>query len=105
LEPSSIFRVKADLLRALSHPLRLEIIQNLRNGEKSVSGLMNHFGAGQPNLSRHLFILKSAGILGSRRERKTVYYFVKGKSVFDMLLSITRIIGRQKSRVEGRVSL
>ena len=90
-------------MRALAHPLRLKIIQHLREGEKTANGLMDRSGAGQSSLSRHLGVLKAAGILGSRRERKTVYYFVKGNGIFHMLLAVTRIIGRKKNREAGRV--
>lgn len=62
------------LLKFLSHPNRLLIACELRNGEASVSALEEATGASQPNLSRDLARMRAEGLLVARRQSKSVYY-------------------------------
>ncbi|MDO8675082.1 MAG: metalloregulator ArsR/SmtB family transcription factor [Candidatus Omnitrophota bacterium] len=63
------YKVKADFLRVLSHPIRLRLIEELKAGEKSVGYLVAKLKIGQSNISRHLLALRNAGILSSRQEK------------------------------------
>lgn len=62
------------LLKLLSHPARLLIACELRNGEASVGALEEATGASQPNLSRDLARMREEGLLIARRQSKSVYY-------------------------------
>lgn len=64
----------AALLKLLSHPHRLLIACELRNGEASVGALEERVGAAQSNLSRDLARMKREGLVAARRESKLVYY-------------------------------
>jgi ArsR family transcriptional regulator len=68
----------ADLIarrfRALGEPLRVRILDLLRNQELSVSVLAEELGAGQQNISKHLAVLVDAGMLARRKEGTHVYY-------------------------------
>lgn len=64
----------AALLKALSHPTRLQIVCELHEGERSVGALEAATGAPQPTISRDLARLRAAGLVKARRESKTVHY-------------------------------
>lgn len=67
---------QADVIKALGHPLRIEIVDYLKEQQRSVSEIIEHFSADPSNVSRHLAILKRAGILGSTKKGLNVYYNV-----------------------------
>ena len=60
--------------RALADPKRLCVLETLAGGELSVSDLSVTVGCQVPNMSQHLAVLRSAGLVQSRREGSTVYY-------------------------------
>lgn len=64
----------ADLLKALSHPTRLQLVCELHEGERSVSALEAATGALQSAISRDLARLRAAGLVKARRESKIVHY-------------------------------
>ena len=63
-------------LKALSHPIRLKILQTLGNQEVSVQDIVGLVGTTQSNVSQHLAILRENGILTSRKNANRVYYRV-----------------------------
>ncbi|MFC1649203.1 metalloregulator ArsR/SmtB family transcription factor [Patescibacteria group bacterium] len=75
-----IFKLQSSLLKAISHPKRLEIIQLLRERELSVSEILDMLGLPQANLSQHLMVLRDAGVVSTRREGKQVYYKLAHKN-------------------------
>ena len=95
-----IYKIKADFLRALSHPIRLQIIETLKKGERSVSDLMRILQVSQSSLSRHLLALRDAGILISRQERTTVYYDIKNADIFNVLRPIAEMLRKKLKESE-----
>jgi ArsR family transcriptional regulator len=87
-----VFKIKADLLKSLAHPARLAILEYLKNRESSVGAMVNKLGMEQSGLSKHLSILRQAGIVTSRQEKVTVYYSVKDKDIFLVLRTISDIL-------------
>ncbi len=71
----------AELLRALAHPMRLQILCRLLVGELAVGGFETELGLKQPNLSQQLGQLREAGLVTTRREAKTVFYSLADKRV------------------------
>lgn len=69
-----VFKLQADICKTLSDPSRLVIVHALREGEKSVGGLVSILGTPQGNVSRNLGILREKGIVLTRREGNTIYY-------------------------------
>jgi len=63
-------------LKAMSHPLRLKILCTLGDSEVSVQGIVDAVGTSQSNISQHLAILRSKGILTARKDANRVYYRV-----------------------------
>ena len=73
LTPRNVERVAARF-RALGEPARLRIVQALRGGERCVTDLMNDTGLNQANLSRHLQLLSTMGLVSRRKEGLFVFY-------------------------------
>lgn len=71
-----VFQLHADLLKALAHPRRLEIINLLQGQELSVSDMQEMLALPQANLSQHLILLRRYGIVNYRKEGKRVLYRV-----------------------------
>ena len=67
----------AEIFKALSHPIRLHIVELLLDGEKCVNDIRDFFEVTQPNISQHLNILKYAGIVDYRQEKNLRCYFLK----------------------------
>lgn len=64
----------AGVFRALADPTRREILQDLRGGELAAGDIAGRFPISGPSISRHLAILKSAGLVTERREANRIYY-------------------------------
>jgi DNA-binding transcriptional ArsR family regulator len=60
--------------RALADPKRLCVLESLASGELSVGDLSTMAGCQIPNMSQHLAVLRSAGLVTTRREGSTIYY-------------------------------
>ena len=72
---TDIDRQRAALIgRALADPKRLCVLETLAGGEASVSELSSCVGCQVPNMSQHLAVLRSAGLVTTRRDGSTVYY-------------------------------
>lgn len=72
-------------LKAISHPLRLNILCVLGNGEVSVQEILKSVGTTQSNVSQHLCLLKDKGIVSSRKDANRVYYSIKDVTVMKIL--------------------
>lgn len=96
---SDILQLIADRFKALAEPTRLEILTCLRNGELTVSELVEQSGLGQANVSKHLQILHSQGFVARRKEGLFVYYALSDKRVFELCdIMCDRLQGELKSR-------
>ena len=83
----------AIVARALSDPKRLCVLETLATGERSVSELSRDVGCQVPNMSQHLAVLRSAGLVSSRREGSTVFYRLADPRVLEayrLIQSIAR---------------
>jgi ArsR family transcriptional regulator len=74
----------ATIARALSDAKRLCVVERLADGERSVSDLSRDVGCQVPNMSQHLTVLRSAGIVASRREGSTVFYRLADPQVLEI---------------------
>ena len=68
-----IFERQARICKAFAHPGRLQVLDLLGQGEQGVSELQEALGISKTSMSQHLAILKSAGVLTTRREGKQIY--------------------------------
>lgn len=90
-----VYKIKADFLKVLGHPVRLRLIEELKHGERSVGDLVTKFKMGQSSISRHLLALRNAGILSSRQEKTTVYYDIADHDIFHVLRPIAVMLRKK----------
>jgi len=90
--PSPIDQLHADLFKALAHPLRVQILGLLTEGERSVSDLIAHTGAEPSHLSQQLGVLRAAGVLVSHREASNVYYRLRDPRTLHLLATAKEIL-------------
>lgn len=82
-------KFKAKIFKALSDPVRLDILEFLRNGEKCVCEIIPHLKLVQPLVSRHLKTLKDCGIVSYRKEGTRRLYSITNPQIFRILDGIT----------------
>ena len=95
-----VFKIKADFLKGLAHPIRLQVIEYLKNGRASVGKLVTELGVEQSNLSRHLAILRDLGILEAEQEKTTVYYSIHDHDIFKILRPIAELLRKKLKKSE-----
>lgn len=94
--------LEAELIKALAHPLRLEILESLRDGEHCVCEFVEKFELEQPNVSQHLAVLRRQGLVGCRREGMRTIYFVEHPEVFDLLDAAKKLL---MARMRGAIGV
>jgi DNA-binding transcriptional ArsR family regulator len=81
---------KAQIFKALAHPIRLYIVEVLLSGERCVNDIKDLFEATQPNISQHLNILKYTGIVDFRQDKNLRCYFLKDPSKVKKLVQAAK---------------
>ena len=82
---------KAEFFRALSHPLRIRILEALRGGDRSVQELQAALQVGQAALSQHLAVLRTKNVVSTRKAGTTVRYSLRDPLLGDLLDVARRI--------------
>ncbi len=85
-------RIKAEVFKAIGHPLRLGVVEFLQGGEKCVCEIVEHVGTGMPNVSKHLSVLKKAGIVADRREGLRMMYHLTMPCTLDFVSCVERVV-------------
>ena len=89
MEVEACYTEKAELLKALSHPLRLRIVRGLLvNGCRNVSWMEAHTGQSQSCISQHLMRLKAAGVVRAVRSGNEVYYEVADRAAAEVIAAL-----------------
>jgi DNA-binding transcriptional ArsR family regulator len=83
--PGTIHNFRAEFFKALGHPVRIKILEALRDGEKSVTQLQAHLGLDQSSVSQQLGVLRAKSLISARKEGTTVFYSVLDPLLFDLL--------------------
>lgn len=91
----SIYRLKADFFRLLGHPVRVRVLELLRDGELSVGELQAALELDSGGTSQHLTAMRRQGVLESRKEGTHVYYSVKDPRTFQLLAAAREILATQ----------
>ena len=93
-----IYELHASICRTLAHPTRLEILNLLRQGERSVSELAEHIGSSLANISQHLAVLRDKGVVVSRREGVSIYYQVSNPKIIQACSLMREVLFEQLAR-------
>lgn len=70
--------------RAMGEPMRLRLLMLLQNGERTVTELVDQMHTSQANISKHLHVLASCGLLERRKEGLNVFYAIADPNIFNM---------------------
>lgn len=91
----------ASRFRALSEPVRLRLLNLLMQGERTVGQLVEASGSGQANVSKHLAVLREAGMVGTRKEGLTTVCFIADPIVKDLC---EMMCSRLRKEMEGKAA-
>lgn len=94
-----LFRQFAAVAKAVAHEHRLELLEALAQGERSVEILASRAGLSIANASQHLQQMRRAGLIEARRDGKFVYYRLSDAAVLDLVAALTRIGERHVAEV------
>src|SRR5213592_5016622 len=87
-----IYALKAEFFRTLGHPVRVRLLQLLREGERTVGSLQAALDLDSGGTSQQLAALRKQGLVETRREGTSVYYRVKDPRTLELLELAKRII-------------
>ncbi len=79
----TIFEIQAEICKTIASSKRLEIINALKSGEKSVTELVEILGVPKANVSQHLAMMRHKGILKTRRDGVNIYYSIAHPKVIE----------------------
>jgi rhodanese-related sulfurtransferase/DNA-binding transcriptional ArsR family regulator len=96
----ALFAQFAAVAKTLGHAHRLELLEQLAQGERSVEVLAQRTGLSIANTSQHLQHMRRAGLVANRRDGKFIYYRLADDGVLDLLAALRRIAERNSAEVE-----
>jgi ArsR family transcriptional regulator len=95
-----LFEKQAEIAKSIAHPLRIAILDFLKDGEQCVCDIAAHIGAEQSNVSRHLSVMVKAGVLECRKEGLKVIYKLRTPCIIDCFSCITTCLKQQAKENE-----
>ena len=101
-ETRALFEAQAAVLKAMAHPTRLFIVDRLSGGERCVQELTAMIGADVSTVSKHLSVLKNAGIVRDDKRGTQVFYKLEMPCVLSFFSCVQSVI---ESRVEEQLKL
>ena len=90
-----IYRHRAQIVKAMAHPSRLAILDALAGGERCVCELQRVVGADMSTVSKHLALMKSAGLLASRKEGLQVFYRLRAPCVLQIFGCVEGVLAAE----------
>jgi DNA-binding transcriptional ArsR family regulator len=93
--PDDLVELIARRFRAIGEPMRIRLLDRLRDGEATVGELSEAIGASQQNVSKHLTVLADVGILGRRKDGNRVYYRIVDDGVLRLCEEVCGSVQQQ----------
>jgi DNA-binding transcriptional ArsR family regulator len=87
------YESQTQLLKVLTHPARLAILDILRDGEHCVCHMEAHLGLRQSYISQQVAVLREAGIIQDRRDGWNVFYRVADPKIYSILEAVRLVVG------------
>ena len=106
MKKENFYNLHADMCKTISNPRRQAILDTIRDGEMTVSELIEKTGISQANLSQHLAILRSKGVVKTRRDGNNVHYSISNLKIIEAYDLISEVLedsatSREKAIKEG----
>jgi ArsR family transcriptional regulator len=92
-----LFEKQAEVAKAIAHPVRIAVVDFLRDGEQCVCDIAEHVEAERSNVSRHLALMVAAGVLEYRRDGLKVIYKLKCPCILDFFDCVGQVL-RQNAK-------
>jgi DNA-binding transcriptional ArsR family regulator len=106
--PPDLAELIAQRFRVISEPMRIRLLDVLREGEASVQELTEALGTTQQNVSKHLSILSDARIVAREKKGNRVYYTIADEGIFELCAQVCGSLQQQLSEltqlIEGRTA-
>jgi DNA-binding transcriptional ArsR family regulator len=93
--PEPLVELVAQRFRAIGEPMRIRMLDRLREGEATVQELTEAVGASQQNVSKHLAVLHQAGIVARRKDGNRIWYWIADESILAVCETVCSGISRQ----------
>ena len=93
--------IRAKIIKAMAHPVRLIVIEFLKDGERSFSEIFDMFNLDKSTVSKHLLVLKGAGIVSSRKSGADAIYKLEVPCVTDFFNCVTAVIESNVKKQQG----
>ena len=96
-ETKRLYKFKAEVIAAAGHPIRLAIIDFLKDGEQCVCDITDHVEAQRSNVSRHLSTLLKAGVVEQRKDGLKMMYTLKTPCILNLMRCVEGVL-RERAR-------
>ena len=93
--PDELVELIAERFRVIGEPMRIKLLDQLREGPATVGELAGTLGTSQQNVSKHLGVLHGAGVVSRSKEGTFVRYTITDESVFDLCEQVCGAVNRQ----------
>jgi DNA-binding transcriptional ArsR family regulator len=99
--PAALIERIAERFRVLGEPMRIALLEALREGEATVTDLQEATGASQQNVSKHLGVLLRAGIVSRRRKANFAVYSITDPAVFSLCEEVCGGLRRELEELDS----
>jgi len=106
-QDARVYEVRAEVLKSLAHPSRLMILDALADGERCVCELQEIVGSDMSTVSRHLALMKRAGVLSTRRDGNSIHYKLRVPCVlrlFECVEAVLAVEAKERTRLARRIA-
>ena len=94
-ETRRFYEMKAEVIQAIAHPIRLAIVDYLADGEQCVCDIAEHVEAQRSNVSRHLAVMLRAGVVDCRKDGLRVLYSLRTPCISGFLTCVSNMLREQ----------
>ncbi len=95
---TKLYEARADIIKSLAHPSRLFMVDTLNTGPRTVGELTEMIGADTSTVSKHLSVLKNAGIVEDEKKGTTVFYSLKCPCILEFIGCVEDVIRSNADR-------
>jgi DNA-binding transcriptional ArsR family regulator len=99
--PEPLIELVAQRFRVLGEPMRIKLLDRLREADATVGELQEALGASQQNVSKHLGVLHAAGMVNRRKDGNHIRYSISDPSVFELCDQVCGGVRRQLQELEA----
>ena len=90
-----LFEKQAEVVKSIAHPLRIAVLDFLKDGEQCVCDIADFINAERSNVSRHLSVMVASGILESRKDGLKMIYRLKTPCILNFISCVTEVLAEQ----------